>query len=351
MPGNQFNCTATHDIIRRMKVSELGEFGLIDAVADLIERRPKQGEAWRNLVIGIGDDCAAWSCQSGLQLATIDALVQDVHFKPGTISWEDLGWKALAVNVSDIAAMGGSPKYALVSLSLPGETEVDSIVSLYSGMLEMAQRHDIAVVGGNMSRSPVVCINIAVMGEEGPSGRIMTRSGAKAGDRIAVTGRLGGASAGLRILTGNAPEEKRDWPALTEAFKRPIPRVSEGLVLAENGVSSGIDLSDGLVSDLGHICKASKLGARIDVDSLPLADGLRELLPDLALELGLVGGEDYELLFTAPAQTIEAIKPLVGCPVTVVGQMTRDTEEQVLVVDRSGREYKRSGSGWDHFVS
>jgi len=331
-----------------VKVSELGEFGLIDVLADLVKRDPSKGEAWSNLTIGIGDDAAAWRCQSETQLGTIDALVQNVHFKLDTISWEDLGWKSLAVNVSDIAAMGGVPRYALVSLALPEDTQVGDMVSFYRGMLELAGAQGVAIAGGNITRSPIVTVNVAVLGEEGPSGALLRRSGAKAGDCVAVTGRLGGAAAGLRMAMEGLKVE--NGTALERAFARPVPRVREGLVLAENGVRTAIDLSDGLVSDLGHVCDASRLGARISVDSVPLADGLRQNFARRAVEWALSGGEDYELLFTCPARTVETVRDSLDCEITVIGEMVADPEARVILLDGHGKEFRLSRSGWDHFA-
>ena len=331
-----------------MRLSKLGEFGLIDAFANLVEQGSKKGDSWGNLIIGIGDDAAAWRCQSGTQLATVDALVEDVHFKLGTISWEDLGWKSLAINVSDIAAMGGLPRYALVSLALPEQTEVDDILSFYHGMLEMAAQHEVAVVGGNVSRSPSVSINITVLGEEGPSGSLLRRSGAKVGDKIAVTGNLGGAAGGLRVALDGL--KFGSAASLARSFARPTPRVKEGLILAESGVRAAIDLSDGLVSDLGHVCRASSVGARINVESVPLAEGLRENFPQQALEWGLSGGEDYELLFAAPARIVAALKAALDCPVSVVGQIVEDPNAKVTLLDRHGKEINLAKVGWDHFA-
>jgi len=330
-----------------MKVSQLGEFGLIDLLASLIEQSGKKGEAWSNLVIGIGDDAAVWRCQSGTQIATVDALVQDVHFKLGGISWEDLGWKSLAINVSDIAAMGGVPKYALVSLAVPDTTESEDIVSMYRGMLDLAGRHGIAIVGGNVSRAPLVTINITLLGEEGPSGNLLRRSAAKPGDKVAVTGHLGGAAAGLRVLTQGLTAEGFSFK---QSFARPVPRVNEGLLLVENGVRAAIDLSDGLVSDIGHVCRASSLGARINVDDLPLAQGLKESYPDYATEWGLSGGEDYELLFTAPSRIVRAVGVALDCPVTVVGEMIMDPNSRVVLVDKAGNPFSLRQGGWDHFT-
>jgi thiamine-monophosphate kinase len=328
-----------------MNVSQLGEFGLIGVLTGLVEKGKRSGEAWKNLIIGIGDDCAAWRCTTGTQVATIDAMVEGVHFRLGMLSWENLGWKSLAVNMSDIAAMGGIPRYALISLGLPEKIEVEDVESLYRGMLDLAERIEVAIVGGNMSRSSSLTINIAAFGEDGPSGRLLTRSGARKGDLVAVTGTLGGAAAGLHLLNDSASRLQPPG-SFIDSFARPSPRIKEGLLLAELGIRSAIDISDGLVSDLGHLCKASKLGADVNVDSLPMATGLKERFPDRAVGWALGGGEDYELLFTAPMQTIERVQAKSEVQVTVIGKMVEDPDCEVRL---SGSGPTLNAIGWDHF--
>jgi thiamine-monophosphate kinase len=332
-----------------MKISELGEFGLIDILDEIVASEEKTGEAWDNLIIGIGDDAAAWHNSADTQLATIDAMVQDVHFKLGMTSWEELGWKSLAINLSDIAAMGGSPRYALVSLGLPGETDVRDIVFFYQGMLDLARQHEVAIIGGNISRSPLVTINIAVYGDARRPEELLTRSVARPGDKIAVTGYLGASAAGLEMLTRELSFDTQTTIALRQAFLQPVPRVKEGLVLVDSGVRAGIDISDGFVSDLGHICKASGLGARIQIDLLPVAPAVKAHFGDHAIELALSGGEDYELLFTAPAPVMEVVKSNIGCPVTIVGEMVVDHDTGVTLLDKNGNEFNLPKTGWDHF--
>ena len=332
-----------------MKVSELGEFGLIDVLNEIVASEEKTGEAWDNLIIGIGDDTAAWRSSAGVQLSTIDAMVQDIHFKLGMTSWEELGWKSLAINLSDIAAMGGSPRYALVSLGLPGETDVRDIIFFYQGMLDLARRHEVAIIGGNISRSPLVTINIAVHGDARRPEELLTRSGARPGDKIAVTGYLGASSAGLEMLTKELSFDPQTMIILRQAFLQPVPRVKEGLVLAEGGVRAGIDISDGFVSDLGHVCKASRLGARVRMDILPVAPAVKANFGDRAIELALSGGEDYELLFTAPMPVMDVVKSTIGCPVTIVGEMVLDQDTGVTLLDKNGKIYIPQKIGWDHF--
>jgi len=333
-----------------MKVSELGEFGLIDLLAELTyQARDDQVEAWQKLVFGIGDDAAAWHGDTSIQLATVDSLIQDIHFTFGITPWRELGWRALAANLSDIAAMGGRPRYALVSLALPGESEVEDVTALYRGMIELAGRFGVALVGGDTSRAPLLVINITVLGNKGENETILTRSAARPGDRVAVTGYLGASAAGLEMLTGGLKFNPEAAASLREAFLTPYPRVAEGQVLAEQGVMAAIDISDGLVSDMGHICRASRIGARIEADRVPVHPAVVANFGGRALELALSGGEDYELLFTAGAGVIERVEGLLSGPVTVIGEITGDGAGEVTVVDSRGNPLGLAKSGWEHF--
>jgi thiamine-monophosphate kinase len=334
-----------------MKVSELGEFGLINLLAKIAYRiRDKQSPAWQNLLIGIGDDAAAWRGDASTQLLTVDSFIQDEHFSLAMTSWQEAGWKALAVNLSDIAAMGGVPQYAVVSLTLPGDTEVDDMKALYQGMTELAQEFGVAIVGGDISRAPQVALNISVLGSTGSrNGTMLTRSGAKPGDRIAVTGYLGAASAGLEMLSGKLTFDVKTSARLKQAFLKPHPRVNEGRLFIEQGAKSAIDISDGLVSDLGHVCQASKLGARLEVSTVPVDPAVRTGFGDRALELALSGGEDYELLFTASAEIIDNISKIAKCPITVIGDMIADKEHRVSLFDQKGNPFKLDRGGWEHF--
>lgn len=326
-----------------MKVSELGEFALIELLAGIAPR----GGPEHRMLIGIGDDTAAWQGDDSTVLATTDAMVQGVHFTAGT-PWRELGWKALAVNLSDVAAMGGAPQYALVNLSLPGETEVEDVARLYRGMAELADQHRVAIVGGNITAAPVIMITVTVIGRALREG-LLRRSAAVPGDRVAVTGYLGAAAAGLRQLGGDLNLPPEAVVALRQAHLQPKPRIAEGQVLVRCGVRAAIDISDGLVADLSHICAASKVGACVPVHLVPIHPGVRENLGDKALDLALGGGEDYELLFTAPDRVVKEVEKALGrsCPVTVIGEVTEGTGIKLLAGD--GKPYYIYGPGWDHF--
>ncbi len=325
-----------------MKVWELGEFGLIDLIAELVGKSSRD-----EFIMGIGDDASVWRADSAVQIGTTDVLIQDVHFTLDIASWRDLGWKALAINISDIAAMGGKPGYALVSLGLPPETELDSVVELYRGLMEIAATYDVEVCGGNVSRAPVVIINLSLIGES--SENILTRSAALPGDQIAVTGYLGQSAAGLRALRSGLQFDDRTIAFFREAHFRPFPRVAEGRILVENGVKAAIDLSDGLAADLTHVCKASNVGAYVWVDRLPIHPLVKAAFTEESSGLAISGGEDYELLFTAKGEVIDRIKELISIPVTVIGEIVSDKPGQVTLYDEQGKVIDWALGGWDHF--
>jgi thiamine-monophosphate kinase len=330
-----------------MKVSELGEFGLIDLLAVMISDSNINQVSPGQLLIGVGDDAAAWRSQSSIELATVDAMVQDVHFSLDTTSWQELGWKSLAINLSDIAAMGGVPRYALVALGLPEDTRVEDVSRLYEGMIDLARQTRTAIVGGNISRSPVVSVTTTVLGSSLDS-RILRRSTARPGDTIAVTGYPGSAAAGLEMLRNGIklPHDAEQY--LRTAFLRPTPRLAEGQALVKAGVKTAIDVSDGLLSDLRHICEASQVSARIDSDKLPIHPAVAEHFGEKARGLALSGGEDYELLFTAEASTIKRLKSEIG-QVTAIGKITAGKPGKINLFDAAGRPLEIDEYGWSHF--
>jgi len=333
-----------------MKVSELGEFGLIALLAKVVGSSPAGQATRQKLIVGIGDDAAAWQGDTATQLATTDCLIQDVHFALSITPWQELGWKALAVNLSDIAAMGGVPRYALVSLALPGTTEVEDVTALYRGMIELAQQSEVVIIGGDTSYAPVVSITVTVLGSAGDGDKpILTRSAASPGDKIAVTGYLGTAAAGFEMLTGGLRFDSEATTYLRDAFLHPLPRIVEGQLLVGEGVKTAMDISDGLLSDLKHICEASRVGARVEVDRLPILPAVKANFGDRALELALSGGEDYELLFTANAEVVNKVKETASCPVTVIGEIVAGEAGEVNLVDANGNPFHLDTKGWEHF--
>lgn len=328
-----------------MKLSELGEFGLIDRIAGQVTPMP-------GVRIGIGDDAAAVDCTPGFSsLVTSDMLTEGIHFDLGLCDPETLGRKSLAVNLSDIAAMGGRPRYFLLSLALPRDLPVDFLDGFIRGLLSMAGEFDVTLIGGDTCASAGgLVISVTVMGEQLPE-RVITRSGAQPGDLIFVTGTLGDSALGLRHLRNG----ERTGPAIRKHLDPP-PRVREGLALAEAGIPTAmIDVSDGLLADLGHILERSGVGAVIDLNRVPLSGcflGHRSDLEGDPYLLPLAGGEDYELLFTAPPLQENAAGELLarlGVGLTVIGEITASGGLKVVAAD--GSDYQPAFSGYNHFSS
>ena len=310
--------------------------------------------------VGIGDDCAVLEpAPESLLLATTDLLIEDVHFRRRWATPTDIGWKALAVNVSDIAAMGGRPRWALIALACPETVAVDEAEAFYAGVQALATEHDVTIVGGDTAASPGGwIINVTMLGEtiRAP----LLRSTARAGDVIAVTGSLGRSAAGLALLEASpapasvAGEVSADVRA---AHLRPRPRTREGQWLSEaGGVTSMIDLSDGLATDLGHLCEESGVGARVDLGRVPVESSVKVVARALgrdALEWATGGGEDYELLLTCSPETFErlagGLSRATGTKLTAVGEMTR-AAEGIHYLDAGGRDVSVP-PGFEHFVT
>jgi len=336
-------------IILTMKLFELGEFGLIDVIQRIAEKsRNPRYDSWRQLLVGIGDDAAAWQSGNYIQLATTDTLVQNIHFDLSVISWRELGWKAMAVNLSDIAAMGGIPEYALISLALPSELEVENVSDFFQGMVELADKFEVAIAGGNLASSPNVVITVTVTGRSKDK-RVLKRSTAIPGEQIAVTGFLGLSAAGLKMLQGKAKLDDETTDILRQAHFRPTPRIKEGQLLLQQGVNVAIDISDGLIADLGHLCQASKVNAKIEIDRVPVHPLVKANFPDYQ-ELALSGGEEYELVFTADKVTMEKVKRALDCPVSVIGEITDESLPiRVILVNSKGNAVTPTKTGWEHF--
>ena len=324
-----------------MEVQELGEFGLIERLAAIVGRCPPS-----ELVIGIGDDAAVWRWGDSYVIATTDTLVEGVHFLPGLHPWRDLGWKALAVNVSDIAAMGGTPQFALVTLALPPTIPVLSLDELYEGMMECAHAYGLTVAGGDVVRSGETAVTVARLGtaRRGRDGTplLLRRDAARPGHAVAVTGTLGDAAAGLRLLREGT---ERGHP-LVQAHLRPRPPLRAGQMAAHAAIPCGMDISDGLLQDLGHVCRRSGVGIRVEAAALPLSDHLRRAFPQEALELACAGGEDYQLVLVGPRETLAGLAPALDVPLSFIGEAVEG--EGVRLVDEAGRETTLHRLGWDH---
>ena len=343
-----------------MLVKDVGEFRLIEMLAEVLgtdqaARAVRRDEGGFGLRKSIGDDAAAWDGPAGTTVMTSDAMVEGVHFNLDRIDWSDLGWKAMAVNLSDIAAMGSSPLYSTVTLGLKSELPVEGLTNMYRGIAEACQQHGGSIVGGDVVRSPTFFVAVTMTGTAPPgdkrdadSAPLLTRDGASVGDAIAVTGSLGCSRGGLRMQLEGLSFDADVEAHLRNAHNRPVPRVAEGMELARQGVKAAIDVSDGLVDDLGKLCQASGVGARIVSDRVPVDAFLRRAYPDDCLTLALSGGEDYELLFTADRNATEQATSTLDVPATVIGEIV-DRSLGVTVVDESGAAVPAATAGWDHF--
>jgi thiamine-monophosphate kinase len=309
------------------------------------------------VLLGPGDDAALVEQGPHLGVLTADLLIEGVHFERDWIAARDLGHKAVTVNVSDIAAMGGSPRYGLVSLGLPPDVELPWVVELYGGIREAAQDYGMSVVGGDTSRADRVVLSVAVTGEVAP-GRAVTRSGARPGNRIVVTGTLGAAAGGLRLArSGERSAVGSEWGhRLLAALDRPTARVGEGQTLAGAGATAMLDLSDGLSTDLGRLCAESGVGAAVDLAAVPVEPALEPLGAAIGvapLDLALAGGEDYELLATiapeAAAGAAASIQERFGTALTDIGEIR--ATGGVVAIAADGTEFPLEPRGWDHFAA
>ena len=310
---------------------------------DLIARIRARAGTRDDIVLGIGDDAALLAPPPDRQLVvTADTLNIGVHF-PESTSPADIGWKALAVNLSDLAAMGAEPAWCTLSLSLP-QSDPTWIDAFLDGFLALAARHGIALVGGDTTRGPL-SVSVTAMGLAAP-GRVLRRDGARVGDDVWITGTLGDAAGGLAHL------EHLSSPLLRGRLDRPTPRVDAGRALV--GIATAcVDVSDGLLADLGHVCARSSVAARVDVDALPASDALLNAFSEadrIALQAG--GGDDYELCFTAPTEERERILALASqldLPMTRIGRIVEG--ETVQALRRDGQPWQPVRRGYDHFDS
>lgn len=337
-----------------MNLNQLGEFGLLRRIRGRLPARPKA------VRIGIGDDAAVLRSSSARDLiVTTDLLVEGIDFDLHGPSFFQIGRKALAVNLSDIAAMGGEPTAFLIGIAAPGLMAVRAIDEIYRGIRTLAKKHRVALIGGDTSASrDRLLIAVTVLGEV-EIGRAVTRSGACVGDRIYVTGTLGDSRAGLEILkksknkraVGRSPIEA----TLVHRHLSPTPRVAIGRLLGRRRWATAMtDLSDGLASGLRYLCEASGVGARVELERLPLSGALRRYTHHsdrASSEYALPGGEDFELLFTVRKNRVAAVEAAARqtpSAVTPIGEIV-SRKRGITVIGRDGRETPLTAQGYDHF--
>jgi thiamine-monophosphate kinase len=330
-----------------MDLCNLGEFGLISRVR-------KWTSSWDPSVLqGIGDDVAVMEMGDEALLATTDILIEGIHFDRSWMDPYNLGKKALAVNLSDIAAMGGIPKYFLISLGLPKHLPLPFISRFYRGLRAEAKRYRVDLVGGDTSLSEKIIINVCLLGKGGKKSLVF-RKGARPGDELFVSGTLGDSALGMKILQ---EKDFRGRPKrLISKHLCPSPRLQLGQALAgHRWATAMIDVSDGLLSDTRHLLEESEVGATIWEERLPLSRSYRENIRFFSkdpFQMALSGGEDYELLFTAPAglrRKIISLGRSLKLPITCIGKIYPD--KRLWIARENGETYLPPRLGFDHFRS
>jgi thiamine-monophosphate kinase len=312
-----------------MKIKDLGEFGLIDRIT----KKPKS----KDILVGIGDDAAVIKTKKGLQVLTTDCIVEGDHFSRKWFTPKQIGMKSIEINVSDVAAMGGIPKYVLVSLCLPQALDVDFVEEMYKGMWASCDKYGIEIIGGNMTHSDQIVISITLTGEVDEK-NLSLRSGAKPGDLIFVSGHLGNGRAGLRLFQ----EGLKGFEGIRQSYLEPKAQLKTSLKISPF-VNSMIDVSDGLAPEVKHICDESKCGAIIYEDKIPIKDDVREVacvLGEDEHDYALFGGEDFQLVYSVSKNNLKSVQGYV------VGEIVK--EKSVKLMD-AGKEKIITKSGYDHF--
>ncbi|MCK9487334.1 MAG: thiamine-phosphate kinase [Dehalococcoidia bacterium] len=329
----------------------LSEFSLIARIV------ARLGEAAaRDVVVPPGDDAAAWRVPAGAgAVATLDVLTEGTHWRRDTMALSDAGWRAVAANVSDLAAMGADPAYLLVGLSLGPDVTMDDLDALTVGMAESCRAHHVRVAGGDVVRGATTGISIAAYGHARPAGEqheggafaLLRRDGARPGDRLAVSGTPGAAAAGLEVILAGRAEEAGAEP-LVRAHRRPRARVAVGQAAAAAGLRCAIDISDGLLQDLGHVARASDVGIEVALAALPLHQAAVDFVgAEHAVDLALGGGEDFELALCGPRDVLKHLDT-PDVPVTLIGRVVAEHPGEVVVWDDDGEAYEPPSRGWDH---
>jgi len=346
-------------------ISSIGEFGLIDQIKKITDIRVDDVSIHKNLIEGIGDDAAVFQPTMGkVQLFTTDALIEGIHFDLTFTSFNHLGWKAMAENFSDIAAMGGVPRYATMTIALPKKISVEMVHQLYAGATSACKQYSCLLVGGDTTASlGNMMISVSVIGEADKD-RVIYRHGAQPGDLLCVTGHLGCSLAGLKILQReknrfiNSSEPKRFEPNLApyaaaiEKHLMPKPRLDISKLLTEQvKVTSMIDISDGLASEVQHLCKKSLASALVYEHNLPvigMTQKIAEEFNESPTVYALYGGEEYELLFTISNAEFKKLESLTT-DVTIIGRMN-NIPGNIELVKENGESQPLYAGGWNHFA-
>jgi thiamine-monophosphate kinase len=329
------------------RLQNMNEFDLLARI------RERVGRTGDHVLVGSGDDAAVVRPGGAVSVTSVDAFVEGVHFRLATTSMRDLGHKCMAASLSDIAAMGARPGEAYLAVGLPDHLGERETLELAEGAGALAADHGVTIAGGDLTRADELFVAVTVVGYADDVNRLATRRGAEPGDLVGVTGALGGSGAGLLLLDRQpAGIDVQAGERLLARHLRPRPLLEAGRALAEAGVSAMLDVSDGIASDLERLCEQSGVSIEVQLDSLPVEEGVAEVAAAAGidpLELVAAAGEDYELLFTAPARAREAVARAgedSDSPVTWIGQVSRGEEAAPRLLDETGRP--RRLDGWDH---
>jgi len=347
-----------------IKISSIGEFGLIDNIRKIVDIRVEDTALHDNLLIGIADDAAVFRTTVGkVQLFTTDAFVEGIHFDLTFTSFKHLGWKVITANISDIAAMGGVPRYVTIALSLPQKITVEMVEEFYEGAALACKKYSCLIVGGDTTASLTnMVISVALTGEASEQ-CVRYRKDAKPGEYICVTGHLGASFAGLKILKREKDRYtqstirnkfKPNLEPYIEAVERhlmPRPRLDLSKILSEQvKIGAMIDISDGLASEVHHICKESNVGALVYEHNIPLQNITQRIAAEFSeppTDYALYGGEEYELLFTIGAEEFKKLE-MLSSDITIIGRIT-EKEKGIELVHENGEQEALRFGGWDHF--
>lgn len=320
---------------------QFDEFALIDRILERLG-----DAAAHHILVPPGDDGAAWAPASPGVIATTDVLTEGTHWRPDTMTFEDIGWRAVVTNVSDLAAMGARPEILLVGAVLGPSMTVEDVDHFIDGMAAACRAHHVTVAGGDIVRGGATSFAVTALGstrvDRARRALVLRRDTARVGDVIAVTGNPGASAAGLAALNAGRQNEPAAEPLLA-AHRRPLAQVELGLAAVVRGVLCGIDISDGLIQDLGHVAKRSRVGIEVDLERLPLHIHAMAMFGiDAARNFGLNGGEDYDLALIGRADVMESLE----APLTFIGRVVRDHPGQALAMRADGRVYEPP-PGWD----
>lgn len=324
---------------------QLGEFALI---ARIIERLGDA--AATDIVVPPGDDAAIWRNTGDVTVATIDALTEGTHWRADTMSLEDVGWRAVTANVSDLAAMGAEPEYLLVAASLGADVTPAGLDGFIDGLAASCRAHRVRVAGGDIVRGAATMFTIAATGSaslDDGAPPALRRNAGRVGDLVAVTGHPGASAAGLALIEGGRADAAEAAP-LIEAHRRPLARTAIGAAAVGAGVSCAIDVSDGLLQDLDHIAEQSNVGIELETSAIPVHPSAAALLgADLALDLALGGGEDFELILVGSAAALAELES----EVTVIGRVIAEHRGSAVALDAAGAPYEPARRGWDQLAN